>query len=142
MKKILFPFYNQEIYLSLSSKKWFKFALVMFPIIVILITFKTIFFFADNLYLYCYDDLHAQQKQQTFNAAREINDLDFTNSGSELKAQQIIQKNDEWFNNKIEECRVLADKYSVYIIPVGIVALVSSFYFVQLFFFMFIKKGL
>jgi len=142
MKKILFPFYNQEIHLHLFSKKWFKFALIIFPILVIFITLKITFFFADNLYLYCYDELHERQSQQTLDAAREINSLDFNDPGSELKALQIQQRNDTWFNNKIEECRNLADKYSLYIIPFGIVALIISFYLIQLLFFRFVKTKL
>ena len=138
MKKFLFPFYKQESHFYLFSKKGFKFVLVIF-LISIIFTFKIKLFFADSLYLYCYDDLATEQNQQTLNSAREINNLDFNDSGSELKALQIQQKNDDWFSDKIKECRSLADKYSIYMIPFGIVMLIVSFYLVQLIFFRFIK---
>jgi len=142
MKKFLFPFYKREIHHHLFSWKWFNFALVTFPIIVIFITLQITFSFADNLYLYCYDELQREQSQQTLDAAREINSLDFNDSGSELKALQIQLRNNDWFNYKIKECRDLADKYSIYTIPFGIVVLIISFYLIQLIFFSFIKTKL
>lgn len=63
MKKILFPFYKQEVHGHLFAKKWFKVALILFPILVILITSKITFSFADDLYLYCYGELQKEQSQ-------------------------------------------------------------------------------
>jgi len=140
MKKILFPFYNPERHQHLFSKKWFKFAVIVFPILVILITFKITTSFADNLYLYCYDELQREQSQQTLEAAREINNLDFNDPQSELKALQIKQENNTWFDNKISECRSLADQYSVYVLPFGISVLIISFYLIQFIFFRFVRK--
>jgi hypothetical protein len=140
MKKILFPFYNSKTHQHLFSKKWFKFALIIFPILVIFITFKITMSFADNLYLYCYDDLQREQSKQTLEAARKINDLDFDNPSSELKALQIQRENSMWFDNKISECRSLADQYSVYMLPFGIGMLIISFYLIQFIFFRFVRK--
>ncbi len=135
MEKFLFPFYKREVHGHLFSKKWLRIVLILFPILVILITLKITFSFASNLYLDCYDELQREQSQQTLNAAREINDLDFNDPRSELKAVQIQKRNDDWFNNKIKECRDLTDKYSIYVTPFGIVVLIITFYLVQLIFF-------
>lgn len=135
MKKFLFPFYKQDVHGHLFSKKWFKATLILFPVLVIIIASKITFSFADNLYLYCYDELQREQSQRTIDAAHEINKLDFNDSGSELKALQMQQRNSDWFNNKIKECRDLTNEYSIYTIPFGIVTLIITFYLVQLIFF-------
>ncbi len=87
--------------------------------------------FADSLYLNCYDELQAEQKKKTLDALHEINNLDFNDPLSELKALQIEKEFDEVIDNKISECRRLAKRYSVYVLPFGVGVLLISFYLIQ-----------
>lgn len=141
MKKILFPFYNREIHQHLLPKKWFSFACIGFSILGIFIACIITLQFTNKLYLHCYNELSSEQDQQTLNAVREINSLDFNDSGSELKALQIKREYNNWYNDKSSECKNLADEYSVYVIPFGISVLIIIFYLTQFIFFRFIRKS-
>lgn len=135
MKKILFPFYSREKHSYLISKNWFKFSVFIFPILVLTSTLSFTQLFAEQSYLYCYDDLQRIQKQKTLDAAREINNLDFEKPGAELEVLQIKKRFNDWYRNKSDECRTLANENSKYLFPFGIFTLLASFYLIQFAFF-------
>lgn len=137
--KFLFPFYSQEKHAHLLSKSWFKLSLFILPVLVLSSTLFLTLLFAEQSYLYCYADLQRAQTQQTRDAAREINNLDFEKPGAELEALQIQKRVDDWFNSKIRECQTLTNQNSKYLIPFGMVTLIISFYLIQFVFFRLIR---